>query len=166
MDYLAQKGLMNKATARARKAAVNTVLSILDEEEAKDVTAIDIDHLFTRYANIAGANYKPESLNVYKGRLRAALEDFRNYLDNPMTFRPSIQGSRRKTSEKVKQPSQPQHEPVSRATNVVPPPTSVSILPIPIRTNLVVQIQGLPYDLTPQEASKIANVIKAMASTE
>jgi hypothetical protein len=166
MDYLAKKGLMNKATARARKAAVNTVLSILDEEEAKDVTAIDVDDLFTRYANIAGANYKPASLNVYKGRLRAALDDFRNYLENPMTFRPSIQGGGRKVPEKAKPPSQSQLEPVSRVANIVPPPTSVSVLPIPIRTDLVVQIQGLPYDLTPQEASKIANVIRAMASTE
>jgi hypothetical protein len=169
MDYLAKKGLMNKATARARKAAVNTVLSILDEEEAKDVTTIDVDHLFTRYANIAGANYKPESLNVYKGRLRAALDDFKNYLENPMTFRPSVQGGGRKASEKAKLTSElerPQRESASRITNMAPPPTSVSVLPIPIRTDLVVQIQGLPYDLTPQEANKIANVVKAMASTE
>ncbi len=39
----------------------------------------------------------------------------------------------------------------------------MSILPIPIRPDLTVKIQGLPYDLTVHEANKIANVVKAMA---
>lgn len=175
LDYLAKKGLMNKATARARKAAANTVLGILDEEEAGDVTNIDIDLLFARYANIAGSNYKPESLNVYKSRLRGALDDFRNYLDNPMTFRPSVQNAARKPSEKARASersnlaSSPGKGGTDTATPqpvTVQPMASVSIVPIPIRADLVIQIQGLPFDLTIQEANKIANVIKAMASTE
>jgi hypothetical protein len=42
----------------------------------------------------------------------------------------------------------------------------VSVLPIPIRENLIIQIQGLPFDLTPAEANKIANVVRAMAASE
>jgi len=38
-----------------------------------------------------------------------------------------------------------------------------SILPIPIRVDLTIHIQGLPFDLTEAEAKKIANVIQAMA---
>ncbi|MBZ9978162.1 hypothetical protein [Mesorhizobium sp. BR-1-1-10] len=172
IDYLSKKGLMNKATANARKAAANTVLSILDENEAEDVTVIDIDQLFVRYANLAGSKYKPESLNVYKGRLRAAIEDFKNYQSNPMTFRPSVQSNGRKPTERPRasgqgEPAVP-YQSVPRPTVSAsgPPPASVSILPVPIRPELVVQIQGLPYDLTPAEANKIANVIRAMASTE
>ena len=172
IDYLAKKGLMNKATASARKAAANTVLGILDEEEASDITRIDIDDLFSRYVNIAGSKYKPESLNVYKGRLRAALEDFRNYLENPMTFRPSVQGGSRRASDKpkaadkTKQVSLQEKGTDSATRHATPPPAAVSVLPIPIRADLIVQIQGLPFDLTPQEANKIANVIRAMASIE
>ncbi|CCV15715.1 hypothetical protein [Mesorhizobium sp. STM 4661] len=170
LDYLAKKGLMNKATANARKAAANTVLSILDSNEAEDVTIIDIDQLFARYANLAGSKYKPESLNVYRGRLKAAIEDFKNYQNNPMAFRPSIQSNGRKVTERsrVGQGETAADRSISRPTASVssPPPASVSILPIPIRPELVVHIQGLPYDLTPAEANKIANVIRAMASTE
>ncbi|QKD02383.1 hypothetical protein [Mesorhizobium loti] len=172
LDYLAKKGLMNKATANARKAAANNVLSILDENEADDVTVVDIDQLFVRFANLQGSKYKPESLNVYKGRLKAAIVDFKNYQNNPMTFRPAVQFNGRKAAERPKTGGQgevgPPDPPVFRPVASVsgPPPASVSVLPIPIRPDLVVQIQGLPYDLTAAEASKIANVIRAMASTE
>jgi hypothetical protein len=38
-----------------------------------------------------------------------------------------------------------------------------SILPIPIRADLTVYIQGLPFDLTESEAKRISNVVTAMA---
>lgn len=42
-------------------------------------------------------------------------------------------------------------------------PMASSILPIPIRADLIIHIQGLPFDLTEAEAKKIACVIQAMA---
>jgi hypothetical protein len=47
---------------------------------------------------------------------------------------------------------------------VIAGPMASSILPIPIRADLTIYIQGLPYDLTPTEAKKIASVIQAMAT--
>jgi len=40
---------------------------------------------------------------------------------------------------------------------------SSHILPIPIRADLTIYIQGLPFDLTEAEARKIAGVVSAMA---
>lgn len=171
LDYLSRKGLMNKTTAASRKAVANKVLGILDPEEAEDVTTLNVDDLLSRFSNIAGSNYTPESLGTYRSRLKSSLEDFRNYLDNPITFRPSLQPSVRRGAEKAKAVSTENEVERDRTTPrsqsfVSAPPTSVSILPIPIRADLTVQVQGLPFDLTIQEANKIANVIKAMASTE
>jgi hypothetical protein len=42
----------------------------------------------------------------------------------------------------------------------------VNVFPIPIRENVVVRVHGLPFDLTPAEAKKIAAVIQAMALAE
>ncbi len=39
-----------------------------------------------------------------------------------------------------------------------------SIIPIQIRPDLVVRVQGIPHDLTEAEAAKIERVIKALAS--
>jgi hypothetical protein len=53
---------------------------------------------------------------------------------------------------------------VSRpSTPAVSGPMASSILPIPIRADLTIYIQGLPFDLTEAEAKKIASVIQAMA---
>lgn len=171
-EYLAQKGLMAPATARARKAAVNTVLAILDDQEAQDVTVIDIDDVMRRFANLQGKDYNPASLNTYKSRLRSALDDFRRYIENPLAFKPSLQARERKpsTDKSASNPSRAISDPstgeLPRATiSAMSGPMANSILPIPIRADLTIHIQGLPFDLTKAEARKIANVILAMATS-
>jgi hypothetical protein len=44
------------------------------------------------------------------------------------------------------------------------PPMADTILPIPIRENLTVYIQGLPDDMTEVEADKIARVVRAFVA--
>lgn len=168
-DYLASKGLMAKATAMARKASMGKVLAILSEEEAKDVTSLDIEELMLRFGNLQGKSYTPQSLTTYKSRIKSALDDFANYLENPLAFRPSL------NKREVKPKSKP------AAANTAPSPQvqevelpliksgapsfdAASILPIPLRQDLIIRIHGLPFDLTESEARKIANVIMAMAT--
>ena len=54
LKYVAQKGLMAEATARARKAAENKVLGILDENEARDVTLIDLEAVMSCFGHLQG----------------------------------------------------------------------------------------------------------------
>jgi hypothetical protein len=169
IDYLANKGLMNKTTASARKAAANRVLGILDDAEANDVSKIDLDEVMTRFHNLEGAKFTPDSLNTYKSRLKSAIEDFVRYQRDPLNFRPTTQNTGRRLAERQKPAGNAEtsrksvNPPVASAEA---PPASVSILPIPIRPDLTIKIQGLPYDLTPQEALKIANVVRAMAVSD
>jgi hypothetical protein len=168
LDYLATKGLMPRNTVVGRKAACNKVLGILDPEEQTDVTHIDIESAMARFINLEGKGYTPSSLVVYKSRVTSAISDFENYLDNPAGFKPSA-GNRKAKSDNgktateskakrksaVSQNTEPRHDVTqSPATNV---------FPIPIRADVVVRINGLPFDLTPAEADKIASVVKAMA---
>lgn len=172
LSWTADKGMIPAATVHARKAASNMVLDILSEEEAKDVTALDLDDVMRRFQNLKGKNYTPTSLRTYQSRLGKAVEDFKVYLDNPMAFKPS--GSRQsngtnRTASKGKTKAAeiesprpvalPSHSPASLEM------PSTHILSIPIRVDLVVRIQGLPFDLSVAEAEKIANVVKAMAMT-
>ncbi|MER8703922.1 MULTISPECIES: hypothetical protein [unclassified Mesorhizobium] len=168
LDYLARKGLLNKTTANARKAAAGKVLALLDEVEASDLAEVDLDRLMHRFSNISGGNYTPGSLNTYKSRVKSSVEDFLNYQDNPMTFKVGGAAGFRKTSERQKVAQIQGERPAARQVTsaMMAPPTSVSVLPIPIRENLIIQIQGLPFDLTPAEANKIANVVRAMAASD
>jgi hypothetical protein len=171
LEYLGDKGLMAKATAHARKAAANKILSVLSEEEAGDVTAIDLDDVITRFSNLHGKKYTPQSLVTYKSRLNSALDDFEAYIANPLGFRPSLQRRESRAKESRPQGSPPQAaEPGSRAEQggrpVHVPLAASNILPIPLRADLTIHVQGLPFDLTPAEAKKIAAVIQAMALVE
>ena len=166
-DYLADKGLMARPTAMARKTALAKVLSVLSEADSQDVTELDLDDIVRRFHNLQGKGYTPESMNTYKSRVKSALDDFRAYLENPLSFRPNV--SRREPKAKSeRQAASPQAREPSEPTAPLRSPSpvfdNVSILPIPLRTDLVVRIQGLPFDLSEQEARKIAAVVMAMAA--
>lgn len=168
LDYLANKGLMAKGTVAARKAAAGKLLGILSDEEAADVTALDLDHVVERFQNLEGKNYTPASLTTYRSRTRSAIEDFTAYLENPLAFRPNVQARERRQKSERKKDNSTSHGTVApdageRQSSKPHFEPSSSILPIPIRADKTVYVQGLPFDLTSAEATKIANVIKAMA---
>jgi len=171
LDYLGQKGFIPQATANARKASVNQVLSVLSDLEAEDVTQLDIDDVMTKFGHLHGRKYSQGSVATYKSRLQSSLDDFKRYLENPMGFRvikPSKDGAIVKTKKlKIRKPPQraasessvSQSGPLNSST----PNELANILPIPLRSDLTVHIRGLPFDLTQAEADRIANVVKAMA---
>ena len=59
------------------KAAVNTLLSILDNSEIEDVTTLDLDEVANRFMNKRGTEVKPDSVKVYKSRVASAIADFK-----------------------------------------------------------------------------------------
>jgi len=167
LDYLADKGLMAKATARARKAAVSNILGILEESEANDVTTLDVEDVVARFGRLRGKQYTPQSLIAYKSRLRSALDDFQSYLTNPLAFRPSVQSRERSKGKITKDLSESatlESRPEPARSNPVPWASS-HIVPIAIRADLTIYIQGLPFDLSEAEARKIAAVVTALAQT-
>jgi hypothetical protein len=169
LDYLADKGLMEKNTVASRKAAVTKVLGILDDVEASDVTSVNVEDVVSRFQRLHGRDYTPGSLVSYKSRLRSALDDFQSYLSNPLAFRPTVQSRvrmRTKTAREEQVDSGGKSERRAEQERPVPMPASAGlIVPIPIRPDLTVHVQGIPFDLTEAEARKIAAVVTAMVQT-
>jgi hypothetical protein len=166
LDYLSDKGLMNAQTAGGRKAAVKTLFSALDASETADVTTLNLDEVAMRFLNKRGGEFKPDSVKVYKSRVSNAIEDFKKYRADPLNFKVALTPKPVAKTEKSPSPSkdqplggQPQPQPI---TPFVSP--SEIVFPIPIRPNVIVKILGLPSDLSPQEATRIANVIHALAT--
>lgn len=165
LDYLAEKGLMAKATVQARKAAASKILGILERSEANDVTKIDLEDVVARFGRLHGKQYTPQSLTTYKSRLSSALDDFQSYLSNPLAFRPSVQSRERPKLKVIKDISEfsPQETRTEPARSTISPMATSNIVPIAIRADLTIYIQGLPFDLSEAEARKIAAVVTAMA---
>jgi hypothetical protein len=172
IDYLGDKGLMPAKSVAARKTVATKVLGILNDEEAQDVLALDLDLLMQRFSNLHGKNYTPNSLRDYNGRLRGSIEDFRSYVSNPLGFRPSTRARSKPNDEKNRSVGKEKSTPIQPSSISSNPsagpaaPPSANILPIALRANLIVQIAGLPFDLTQAEAKKIANIILAHALSE
>lgn len=168
LDYLGDKGLMAKNTVGGRKAAVGKVLGVLDPEEVQDVFTINIEQAMTRFINLEGKSYTPGSLKVYRSRVAASIGDFKRYLDDPAGFK--LEGSKAATkatsaapASKAKTSKSTTPSPIAPSAPADPSSSSPNVLPIPIRENVTVRVFGLPFDLKPVEANKIANVVKAMA---
>lgn len=181
LNWEEDKGLVPLTTIRSRKASIKKIAAVLNEQETSDVTTIDVDDVMYRFTNLKGKDYSPGSLQTYKSRLSSALDDFLRYLENPMSFKPNSKrrttttsdNSSGVTSTKSKNKSQPKPTPSSSETptshggwrNLNTPP-SAGVIPIPVRSDLTVQIHGIPFDLKRSEAQRIANVILALAVEE
>lgn len=169
LDYLSEKGMLNKNTAVSRKAASNKMLGILDAVEQADVRDINLDDVAARFGNLEGRKYTPQSLQVYKSRVATALADFLRYKNNPATFKTKPGGG----AIKLLKSTGSNLQSASTQPNIDMPSADFSPhripsidIPVPLRTNCIIQINGIPVDLKPSEAKKIAAVIFAMVAVD
>ena len=168
LDFCGDKGLMNPQTASARKASAGSLLSILSEDEAADVTKLDLNQITQRFLNLKGNSFKPESVKVYKSRTESSIRDFVAYKKDPLSFKPALEQRATRNSEaKSKLPAvEKSGSTPSSQPNQTSFQTDGLIFPIPLRPDVTIKIAGIPSDLTQAEARKIANVVAALAESE
>lgn len=170
LDFAAKKGLLRRATAISRKIASMKILGVLDEAERADLRTVNVEDAFHRFQNKHKNDLKPESLAVYKSRFTTALSDFLSWCDDPAGFRPSTPKRLKglgggNTNLPRKNRGLPGRQ--DRVSDRWQPETNDQLIfPVPIREDVVVRIQNIPSDLTPEEAAKIAAVIQALAVGE
>lgn len=175
-DYLAERGLMNKATATARKTAATKVLGIDEGWEDTDLRALDLDEQFERFTRLEKQNYKPNSLAVYGSRFRSAVEEYLSYLEDPSSFKaPSAKpaSNGKKTSAKAAKPagspetseSVPADEPAHQIAAGTPPPHQQKLLtyPFPLRGTGTMAYLQLPPDLSADEAARLGRFLESLA---
>ena len=161
MRQSAVAGLVNPSIARARKLAAEQLLVELKSHERTDIRLVDVDDLCLRFHKLQGSTIRPESLDVYRSRLKDALADFINWTNEPVSFKPR-ESEVRATRESLKKDT-PGEARAREELTLNPPRRPHDIFPIPLREDLVVYLQNVPLDLTPQEAEKVAAVIRALA---
>lgn len=170
LDWMADKGYTPANTASSRKAAANKVITSLGDDEADNVLSIDIDDAIQRFATKHGGRYSTDSLQSYKSRVKTALEDFAAYKADPVGFRPSGRTSGKPKGSAAKpgksnalnqSTRSPTGAPATTTPSISPISPGGDVVPVPIREGLIVKIGNLPFDLTADEARKIANVVLA-----
>ena len=170
LDSAAQRGFMARETANARKTASEKILGVLEANELQDLRNVDLDTAAQRFMNKEGSGYKPQSLRVYQSRLNSAVSEFLGWVENPSTYKPSRSKAilAKKLIAQKGQDTATQTTGASQmAPSQSPQPLGVSetlSIPVPLRSNLHVIISNIPSDMSPQEAEKIANVIRAFGA--
>lgn len=170
LDFAGQKGLMARETANARKTAAEKILGVLDPTEVTDLRQVDLEMATHRFMNLQGAEYKPESLRVYASRVKSAVADFIQWVENPSTYKPSTGRTRSDNGKKAESRTKtastvaPSPPPAMPAHQTPAMQVGSLTVPVPIRSDLYVTINGIPPDLTADEAEKIANVIRAFGA--
>lgn len=168
LTWLGDKGYLPANTATARKIVATKVLADLSDEEAADVTKLDLDMTMSRFENRNRGKYGADSLRTYRSRLRNSIRDFNRYADDPLAYQPhKSSGSPVRLKPK---PIKPSNAVVSGKSMDAPTPSAQrpdvddNVLPIALREDLIVRILGLPFDLSPAEGKKISNIVLAHVS--
>jgi hypothetical protein len=100
-DYLIEKGYATSGAVTPWKSAAKQVFEAVEGPQYGefDVRGLDLDDYFSRWENMERGNYKAESLQSYRSRLRRAHEAYLAYLDNGATPQLGRRAPRRKEAE-------------------------------------------------------------------
>lgn len=164
--YLRDKGLMNERTAYSRIQAAQAVLSVLDTDEKKDLGKLDRELAFRRFTNKNGQRFTPDSLETYRHRFNAALNEFQTYLKDPSGYRPSAISRDRtgSTSGRTAQSAIARHsQNSSQRTDQIARPGDLLSYPLPLPSGAVAQLL-LPPVITASDAQRIATLVSAMVN--
>jgi hypothetical protein len=166
-SWAATKGLMNKNTASSLRYACLKILSALAEWETIDIMTLDIDATLLRFQNLSSKDFTPESLSVYKRRFKQAVQSFKEYTQNPSSWKPSKGQSRLKVS-RPKVSKARQGETVNNNVSVLRPYSTNAMgeqglveYPFPLRENIVVTLR-LPSDLKLAEVRRLTSFMKIL----
>jgi hypothetical protein len=157
-SWAADKGVMNRNTAAGLRAACVQVLGVVDDPEQIEIATLDVEDLLTRFQNLRKQRFKPQVLETYKRRFRNAVRSYREYLENPGTWKPASQErqggvERRQRTYSAKAESSTSAIEVSlpRLANA---DTGTEEYRLPLRTTVMARLV-LPVDLTSDEARRV-----------
>ncbi|MBY6204894.1 hypothetical protein [Halomonas denitrificans] len=158
------EGLINPATARARRNALEHLAGELTAAERADVRELDVDVLVSRFHKLEGSSIRPETLEVYGDRLKKGLADYLNWLDSPARFKPSARERIRNFARGTQSdPALDEEQKAAERIRLEATENPSRIVPVSVRDDHVVYIDNLPLDLSRAEAQKIARIVLAFA---
>ncbi len=159
----ARSGLLNPAVARSRKIAAVHLLDYIDAEERLNLRLLDVDHLCSKIHKLEDSSIRVEALDLYNSRLKSALEDYFNYLEDPDNF---VSTAVKQPTSKAQKKKDCQEQKALEDITLSQTEKSEDIVPVKIRENLTVFIKDLPMDLSKSEAKKITRVVMAYVGGE
>jgi hypothetical protein len=159
--YAADKGLMNRNTAAGIRAAVGQVIKVLEAGEQEDVTTLDVEGVLTRFTNLNATKFKPNVLETYKNRFRAAVASFAAFVRDPSTWKPGITERPQQRGKRNGNGNGNHHAETVEA--IVQPPVQTGLIEYPFPIGGTTAKFQLPREIKLVDAKRIYAFLSALA---
>jgi len=149
-------GLINESTARNLKNSALLLLSVVEESNDDDVRDLDVEELITRYVETQSNKPSGSSLHNYRSRFKSAVNKFEEYVRVGTIVNLADTDGNLDGFDAVEQR-------LEKAKYSKREKAQTFNLPIVVRpeTGTMITVQGLPTDITAEEAERILSVLKA-----
>ena len=160
LGWVAEKGLMKLGTARALRSACKTVLAVMEDDEARDMSTVDLQDVVQRYQNLHGMAVNPRTLQVYDRRVRQAVTEFLRYNEDRANWKPSAVQRSKKPAQSAKKRRPASRTPINGGVeNPESHPLDLDVSKIvhsfPLRRDTIVTVSGIPFDVKRSEMSRL-----------
>lgn len=129
-----------------RPPAVQRILAQIPEGLGGDLRRVNMDEIAETFREKQQGRLKELTLNVYVSSLRSAVRDFFTWVEDPEAFEYRLRGAADHKDPWADESKQVVH------------------IRIPLRVGVVVDITGVPRDLTTAEFSRIRRFISALVA--
>ena len=170
LSHTENKGIMPVATSRALALAVRNVFGVLDDDEQKDISSLDLGAVIKRFNNKRAKDFSPRSLKEYARRAERAVELYGQWKANPAEFsvktRSTNVGRQRKgrMSQGADYNEYPAESTSGDSTSTaIPSPHGTYQSSFPVGPGRVVTLSNIPEDLTSGEAERLAQFVRLLA---
>lgn len=177
VEMITDKGWINPNTGGGWRAAATKILGDVAADE--DVRKIDVPTAIRRYNNLHPGELAPASLLQYEKRIKAAIEQYQNYVADPTKYKAPARPmtvDKPKKSEKAPRlstigsitdvtviESQPAAHHAAPAKAMYLATETNLVMPFPLRADYLAQIV-IPRDLKKDEADRLCAFIQALAT--
>jgi len=170
-DLVSDVGLIKINTARSLSVATRQVLSVEENWEDIDITAMDLDGIIETFKRLRADDFNTETINAYVNNFKRALKVYLEYLDDPAGWGKIAARESGQTLDSEVKSDRGKGEWVkaSAVEHMVEEEqeleTDVMSYPFRLRSGCVIQIQ-LPVDLTKADVKRLKSFLKALVLDE
>lgn len=133
LNFAKKSGYVVAATGDNRIRIAKEVLTTVPNIQTTDVTQLDIDDIFNRYATLMASKLPATTLQGNKSHFKSSIREFSTYLTDPVHYKPNAGKPKKDTTPKtpVQKISSAKKAPVAEAPNTEIPPPRQDIPPAP-----------------------------------
>lgn len=182
IDIAQDKGYVTPIVAKNWKSAVGKLLNDLAETEEADVRNVALEMAAHRVANREPGALSSESLQSYKSRVKAAIDEFVDWTEHRTTYRPKKRNNKPQNGKAQKMQTgnsrgRPEHQvhqerldmpgsapqrPMAHDSAAI---SNSMMLQVPVRRGFMAQVV-VPEDLTREEAKRLGQYLMLAAGSD